>query len=87
MQVLFAPLGIHKVVWASDPQGRSHGWGDCHVFPPDLARIGYLFLHGGAWKDQQIVPRYWVTMSTAPPTAPRGKAGGMGYEWNRIMDA
>jgi CubicO group peptidase (beta-lactamase class C family) len=82
MQVLFAPLGIHDVVWATDPQGRSHGWGDCHLFPHDLARIGYLFLHGGEWKGQQIVPRSWVTMSTTPPTAPRGQAGGMGYEWN-----
>jgi CubicO group peptidase (beta-lactamase class C family) len=82
MQALFHPLGVHTVLWAADPQGRSHGWGDCHLFPLDLARIGYLFLHDGAWNGRQIVPRDWVRMSTAPPTAPRGEAGGMGYEWN-----
>lgn len=82
MKVLFEPLGIRDVLWATDPQGRNHGWGDCHLFPRDLARIGYLYLHGGAWNGRQIVPRDWVARSTAPPTSPRGAAGGMGYEWN-----
>src|ERR1700691_5149050 len=27
---LFGPLGIGNVVWADDPQGRNHGWGDSH---------------------------------------------------------
>jgi CubicO group peptidase (beta-lactamase class C family) len=82
MQALFEPLGIHEVVWAADPQGRSHGWGDCHLFPADLARIGYLFLHDGEWNGHQIVPRDWVAHSIALPAAPRGEAGGVGYEWN-----
>ncbi len=81
-KVLFGPLGIRDVMWAVDPQGRNHGWGDCHLFPADLARIGYLFLHQGAWNGRQIVPRDWVALSTALPKAPRGEAGGMGYEWN-----
>jgi CubicO group peptidase (beta-lactamase class C family) len=28
---LFEPLGIRDEVWAPDPQGRSHGWGDNHL--------------------------------------------------------
>jgi CubicO group peptidase (beta-lactamase class C family) len=79
---LFGPLGIHGVIWADDPQGRSHGWGDSHFLPQDLAKIGYLYLHGGNWDGKQIVPAEWVTMSTAPPTGVRGEHGGMGYEWN-----
>jgi CubicO group peptidase (beta-lactamase class C family) len=78
---LFDPLGIRDVVWAPDPQGRSHGWGDSHLYPADIAKIGYLYLHGGAWNGKQIVPREWVDMSTAPPTGERGGAGGLGYEW------
>ena len=78
---LFEPLGIQKVVWADDPQGRNHGWGDSHFLPPDLARIGYLYLHGGNWNGQQIVPASWVTMSTTPPSGQRGGPGGLGYEW------
>jgi CubicO group peptidase (beta-lactamase class C family) len=81
---LFDPLGIHGVVWADDPQGRSHGWGDSHLFPQDLAKIGYLYLHGGNWDGKQILPADWVAMSTAAPIGARGEHGGMGYEWNVI---
>lgn len=79
---LFNPLGIRGVIWADDPQGRSHGWGDSHFLPQDLAKIGYLYLHGGNWDGKQIVPADWVAMSTAAPTGVRGEHGGMGYEWN-----
>ena len=79
---LFGPLGVSKAVWAVDPQGRNHGWGDCHLFPHDLARLGYLYLHGGEWNGKQIVPRDWVARSIAIPSTPRGEPGGMGYEWN-----
>ena len=79
---LFEPLGIRGVVWADDPQARSHGWGDSHFFPQDLAKIGYLYLHSGSWDGKQIVPADWIAMSTAAPTGVRGDHGGMGYEWN-----
>ncbi len=79
---LFDPLGIRGVVWADDPQGRSHGWGDSHFRPQDVARIGYLYLHGGVWDGKTIVPADWVAMSTAMPSGARGEHGGMGFEWN-----
>jgi CubicO group peptidase (beta-lactamase class C family) len=82
MAAVFEPIGIRKILWATDPQGRNHGWGDSHLYPADVARIGYLYLHGGEWNGRQIVPRDWVAMSTAPATAQRGEPGGMGYEWN-----
>jgi len=87
MKELFEPLGINKALWAVDPQGRTHGWGDSHLFPPDVARIGYLYLHDGAWNGRQIVPRDWVAKSIAVPTTARGEAGGMGYEWNSVNGA
>jgi CubicO group peptidase (beta-lactamase class C family) len=79
---LFEPLGIRGVVWADDPQGRTHGWGDSHMLPQDVAKIGYLYLHGGQWGGKQIVPTDWVKMSTALHAGARGEHGGMGYEWN-----
>jgi len=82
MKELFEPLGVRDVLWATDPQGRNHGWGDCHLFPLDVARLGYLYLHEGAWSGRQIVPRDWVARSIAVPSTPRGEPGGMGYEWN-----
>lgn len=79
---LFGPLGIRNVIWSDDPQGRSHGWGDSHLFPQDLAKIGYLYLHGGEWNGKQIVPAEWVALATTPATAERGGPGAMGIEWN-----
>jgi len=79
---LFAPLGIRDVIWSDDPQGRSHGWGDSHLFPKDLAKIGYLYLHGGQWDGRQIVPADWVALATTPATAGRGAPGALGIEWN-----
>lgn len=84
---LFDPLGIGDVVWGDDPQGRSHGWGDSHFYPRDLAKLGYLYLHQGAWRGEQIVPRDWVTMSTTPPRGARTEPGGLGVEWGAIDGA
>ena len=81
---LFQPLGITPGPWGEDPQGRNHGWGDSHFFPRDVAKIGYLYLHGGEWKGKQIVDREWVAMSTAVPKGARSEPGGYGYEWNVV---
>jgi CubicO group peptidase (beta-lactamase class C family) len=63
---LFQPLGITHVAWPADPRGISHGWGDLHLRSPDMAKIGYLWLHGGRWKDQQIVPSAWMAAAIQP---------------------
>ena len=78
---LFEPLGMRPGLWADDPQGRNHGWGDSHFFPADVAKIGYLYLHGGEWNGKQIVSRDWVKMSTALSPGARREHGGFGYEW------
>lgn len=57
---LFRPLAIDDVAWPADPRGITHGWGDLHLRPQDMAKIGYLWLNGGRWKDQQIVPSAWM---------------------------
>ena len=78
-QYLFGPLGIHDVIWLSDPQGYTHGWGDLHMKPEDAAKIGYLFLNGGLWDGQQVVPAEWA----AEAVKPHVNAGedDYGYGW------
>ena len=34
----------------------------------DMARLGYLMLRDGKWKDTQVIPKWWVKESTSPFT-------------------
>ena len=55
----------------------------------DMARIGYLMLRGGRWRDRQIVPAAWVQESTRAlttvgemnPVRRRQGPWGYGYLW------
>jgi CubicO group peptidase (beta-lactamase class C family) len=77
---LFAPLGIQDAVWPADPRGRTHGWGDLHLHPRDLAKIAYLYRQGGRWNGTQVVSEEWVRQSTAPRVSVRDGVG-YGYSW------
>jgi CubicO group peptidase (beta-lactamase class C family) len=57
---LFGPLGIDDVQWRSDSQGVSTGGFGLSLQPRDMAKLGYLWLHGGAWNGQQILPAEWL---------------------------
>ncbi|HEY6511391.1 MAG TPA: serine hydrolase [Burkholderiaceae bacterium] len=57
---LFAPLGITDVAWRRDPQGIPIGGYGLFLQPRDMAKIGYLYLRGGAWDGQQVLPPQWV---------------------------
>lgn len=80
-QNLFEPLGIHEVTWETDPQGYTHGWGDLHLLPEDVAKIGYLWLHRGNWDGQQIVLEAWVLDSVRAHSRFVGNDYGYGYGW------
>jgi len=76
---IFQPLGIDDIIWPSDPQGVSTGWGDLHLRPRDMAKIGYLWLHQGRWEGRQIVPVEWVQAATQVYSHPGGSNLGYGY--------
>jgi CubicO group peptidase (beta-lactamase class C family) len=77
---LFDPLGISTASWPADSHGRSHGWGDLHLFPKDLAKIGELYRNGGTWKGRRILSESWVRQSTRPLVRVRDGVG-YGYSW------
>jgi CubicO group peptidase (beta-lactamase class C family) len=84
---LFEPLGIRDVIWPADSRGRTHGWGDLHLFPRDLAKIGYLYLHNGRWNDRQVVSEGWVRQSVVPRVRIReGVSYGYGWWLNTTRD-
>jgi CubicO group peptidase (beta-lactamase class C family) len=61
--------------WPQDPQGNSIGGWGLVLKPRDMARFGYLYLNGGQWDGEQIIPKKWVEDSISPHTP------GYGYQW------
>jgi CubicO group peptidase (beta-lactamase class C family) len=66
---VFGPIGIEHLMW--DLQGVGTRFGPhtnahtgIHVSAREMARFGYLMLRRGRWRDQQIVPEWWVEQST-----------------------
>jgi CubicO group peptidase (beta-lactamase class C family) len=66
---VFRPIGIENLSW--DVQGGSGFLGPhtnahtgVHVSTRELARFGYLALHGGAWAGEQIIPKWWMELDT-----------------------
>ena len=80
-QNLFEPLGIQNAIWEIDPQGYTRGWGDLHLLPEDVAKIGYLWLHRGNWDGKQIVSEAWVLDSVKAHSKFIEPDFGYGYGW------
>lgn len=77
---LFQPLGIKDIIWPADPRGRTHGWGDLHLHPRDMARFGLLYLRHGKWGDRQVIPMAWVRESSKASVTVRPGVG-YGFSW------
>jgi len=50
--------------WAVDPQGLSAASWGLFLTPTDMARIGQLYLNGGAWDGRRVVSERWIREST-----------------------
>jgi CubicO group peptidase (beta-lactamase class C family) len=46
-----------------------------------MARFGQLYLQGGVWNGEQIVPAEWVEASVARQVSAHGAASYYGYQW------
>lgn len=77
---LFAPLGI-EFFWKRTPKGLADTEGGLYLSPRDLAKIGFLYLHDGAWDGRRILPEGWVRDSTREWTKTNQPAYGYGYQW------
>jgi CubicO group peptidase (beta-lactamase class C family) len=68
---LFDKLGIGEVVHDLDGTGIMSGSTTFDMTARDFARFGLLYLRGGEWDGEQIVPERWVDYGRMPsPDAP-----------------
>lgn len=66
------------IQWDADPQGHSTGGWGLHLSAREVARFGLLYLRGGRWQGQTILPEGWVEESTR---LPEGAESGYGCQW------
>ena len=82
---LFGPLGVDDLHWKMTPKGLPDTEGGLYLEARQLAKIGYLYLQGGRWKDQELLSEDFVTGATARQVdAVNGLGWGYGYQWWRL---
>ena len=77
---LFEPIGITRAEWTTDNMDRNWGYSNLYITPHEMAKFGYLFLHGGEWDGEQVVPEEWVEEATAKHID-ANIYPGYGYQW------
>src|SRR3954469_5006716 len=63
---LFQPLGISRSEWLFSPAHEAFGGGGLALATRDLWKLGQLYLDGGKWEGEQVVPADWVAASLTP---------------------
>lgn len=62
---LFEPLGFAAELWGKSEEGVSLTDGGLSVRTEDLAKLGQLYLQGGAWNGEQLISAQWAADATA----------------------
>lgn len=74
------PLGITHAAWEQDPDGIDTGGFGLSITTEEMAAFGQLYLQGGVWGGEQLVPADWVAAATSKqvPNGPHDWP-----EWNQ----
>ena len=78
---LFRPMGIGLGEWDRDSQGRYLGGNNMSLRPRDMLKFGQLYVNGGRFEGQQLVPEDWITASWRPTGSSPWNGHGYGYLW------
>lgn len=78
---LFAPLGIRRADWRWNYTltNANREYGQIHLRPRDMLKLGILYANGGNWHDKRILPASWVAASLSAQS--RVEGADYGYFW------
>jgi len=77
---LFDPLGIESFEFHANSNGMLAYASGLRLTARDMAKIGMLYVNGGKWKGEQIIPADWVEASLNPYLE-SSFTPGYGYQW------
>ena len=92
-RALFDKIGIRKQVLETDPWGNFLLSGYDYGTVRNWARLGLLYLRGGVWNGERLLPEGFTTFVATPaPAWPRPEYGGQFWingvgQWNLPRDA
>jgi CubicO group peptidase (beta-lactamase class C family) len=78
---LFAPLGIRRADWRWNYKltNANREYGQIHLRPRDMLKLGILYASGGNWHNKRILPASWVAASLSAQS--RVEGADYGYFW------
>ena len=75
-RALFNKIGMRSAIIEPDPYGNSIGTSFGWATARDWARFGLLYLNGGVWEGERILPEGWVDYTMTPTPAAKYKHYG-----------
>lgn len=78
---LFTPLGMTSPLPRFDGAGTFIGSSFCFATPRDFARFGLLYLRGGVWEGEPLLPPGWVDYARTPTWQQPGAESRYGAHW------
>jgi CubicO group peptidase (beta-lactamase class C family) len=82
---LFAPLGIARDAWRWNftlDRSQRGEFGQIHLRPRDMLKLGLLIKQRGQWRNQGVVPAAWTDAMTARQSHVDDSDYGLGV-WHR----
>ncbi len=80
-QHLFGPMGIEDWLWQKTDDGTARGQDGLYMRGRDLLKLGQLYLDGGRWHGEQLIPTSWIEASFRPWTDTDWGYSNYGFQW------
>ena len=77
-EMLFEPIGMEAVP-EFDAAGTFLGGSLVWASARDFAKFGYLYLRGGVWQGERLLPEGWVDFSRRDPASTKANVYGAGW--------
>ena len=72
---LLGPMGADRIYWEQYPEGRDLGFSGLYATTRTIALLGQLYLQGGRWAGEQVLPSDWVAIASRAHVATAGVPG------------